>query len=53
MAHKTKRQRKFEEHKQPNWLAVNARQRHTAGQMGDNRKEESRRKCRGKVNGQD
>ena len=29
-----------------NWLAVDARTRHTAGQMGDERKKESREECR-------
>ena len=29
-----------------NWLVVDARCRHTAGDMGDKRKEESRKKCR-------
>lgn len=29
-----------------NWLVVDARTRHTAGQMGDQRKEESRNECR-------
>jgi hypothetical protein len=32
-----------------NWLAVDARQRHTAGQMGDKRKEQSKKACRGKA----
>lgn len=29
-----------------NWIVVDARQRHTAGQMGDKRKKESREECR-------
>jgi len=29
-----------------NWLAVDARMRHTAGQMGDERKEQSKQECR-------
>ena len=29
-----------------NWLAVDARERHTAGSMGDKRKEKSRKECR-------
>ena len=29
-----------------NWLAVDARMRHTAGEMGDERKQQSRDECR-------